>query len=302
MPNILGALGNVGKFAGEWAMNMGDPQRQQFQRNMELQRMKYILEGQRDSALNRAAREEIRMQGERDKTTQQYNTMRDANLPSWARSEAAGRLDYTVPPIAAPDITNPGARALLRDSPTAWDEPMSPLQMSEIDKNLAAGIADRRIPEPRAPNKWDIVGELSGDQRVRAVGGLPPEATPAADPTDLDWIGEARKWAGLGRGEYGPHPFGGDPYLRKPPLNQDILQPLVTHALQQGGFSSGYPGATGSPGYTPPGDKTDQLIAEAREDPVVIRELREAIDSPLGQKNLTNLGYDVQRLKAAFGF
>lgn len=63
MPNPLPAigrtLGNVGKFGGEWLMNMADPQRQQFQRQMQWQRQRDFLDQQnwlaRQSVLHKSA-------------------------------------------------------------------------------------------------------------------------------------------------------------------------------------------------------------------------------------------------------
>ena len=184
MPNIFGALGNAGRYMGEWSMNMANPQRQQssrdFQNAMQLMKMKAILEGQQANALNQRALEEIRMQGERDKVIQQYNTMRDTAQPPWMREQAGRRNQYEPPRVDVPGMTNLGALALRRTDPNAFNVPMTPLQQSEISKN-EAGAADlysqASTRRPRAPDQYSFYDELTPLQRARALGALAPEAT-----------------------------------------------------------------------------------------------------------------------------
>ncbi len=310
MADIFGALGAAGRYGGEWLQNIADPRRQQYQRDAELQRQQWMLDDQtelsKQSALNAAARE----QGERAAATarmqEQYKAMSNIEQPPWMRTQASERLNYQVPRVPLPEGMNPDAEYLLRTDPNAWDVPMNPLQESEMFQNRMMGrnygsLADTR--RPRADTPEEMLRSLgTEEQQLRGLGGLPPEATPKPQPTQLDYVRELLRATGQTVPKYGEGIHG--VFMQRPAVSPETINPIMEHLNQQAGLPGQQAGLPGpGPGATGiPDQATLDVLAELNaKSPREQKEYREWLQQTAeGQTFALESGIDVNRVLRGF--
>jgi hypothetical protein len=206
MADILQGIGNTGRFLGELAQNIADPQRQQFQRQQQLLRQKALFDAQsefqrgsalnaanleRQEGINAATIEAANIKAQADRQTALGKIAGDTSLPPWMQEEAW--LGLGVPADRIPRLEGLGPRQ--RD-PAAFQQQLSPLDFSTIGResaetaNLLSQTDARRPPEPRARTKFDFFPpdfQFTGQQAAQAGGGIfnPPAGSRNLNPAGL---------------------------------------------------------------------------------------------------------------------
>lgn len=206
MPNIPQTLGNIGKFGGEWLLNMADPQRQQFKRAMELQRQRNVT-GQanwltQQSILHRNA---LEMQEGRQAAESAQNEARATATAAYRDStlgQGRERLDISKTRLMG-EMTNQMLRNMRGFGGAA---PAQPTSIQEFEYLLKQGVAqeearDRAFgypPTPASPPDPMIAAGRGLNAAYKRYEGM-------TQPTRT-WDAGAQLWAG-----------GGDPTIPSTP-------------------------------------------------------------------------------------
>ncbi len=332
MANIPQAIGNAGRYAGEWLSNIADPQRQQFQRRQQLLRQRSLYDAQsemsRQSALNTANIEQARIGAKADDRATFGKIATDAAAPPWMKEQAMLRMG--VPADQIPRLEGLGPRQI---DPAAFQPQMTPLNEADIFNKRAQGqdylsqAANRRprapvagdfaptgfqfnpeqavqalggnAPEPRARNIWDFVPDAATvpvGNAMRSVGGLSPEATPKAAPTALDWSKYALDVGKAGRPEFALDFMGQPVYDNEG--NRVVRRPGIDLPLANSLFNT----VPNSAGFNR-GDATEAFIQELMgAAPQDIQAARERMNTPIGRQQLIGDGIDPDRVRKILNF
>ncbi|MHC4621693.1 MAG: hypothetical protein ACYTEQ_28460 [Planctomycetota bacterium] len=256
--NIPRALGSAGNFAGEWLLNLADPNRKRYQQAAELarQKMLYDVQGElmKQSALNRATIDAANIKAEQDKRAKLLELAADPALPPVMREQAG--LQGGLPAQAFPRFEGLGPR---RIDPAGFVPQQTPLQQAQaldylsqattrrprasvlgdfIDPNyrLGAPAAERALAgEPRAKNIYDFFPRgytMTPGQATEAAGGV--YHPPAGSVLTIEDLFNARiKAMGKETVTESPYPGLPDVVKRTSPLFGDPVLDMLWQQMQQ---------------------------------------------------------------------
>jgi len=213
MPNIGNILGGIGRGAGEFALNLANPQRQQFQHEAQMMKMKALMEAQQQgtqrSFLMDTLQKELDARAAESEAQRQnalalagLQQLGNQGIPGDVRASLAmrgGVPEHAIPRVPTqPGYTGPGY--LKAFDPTAWQPQPTPLEQAHANYYNAYA---QNLGQPPAPP--DSVTLLHEKIRQAQALGLPMEyalgGSPQKPEDPIPWLGLINKMEGERRGE-----------------------------------------------------------------------------------------------------
>jgi len=213
MPNIGNVLGGIGRGVGEFALNLANPQRQQFQHEAQMMKMKALMEaqqqqGQRSFLMDTLQKELDARAAESE--AQRQNALALAGLQQLGNQGIPGDVKASlamrggVPEHAIPRVPRQegytGPDYLKAFDPAAWQPQMNPLQQAQIGSLQASTAKDLR-----PPGMPDSVTLLHEKIRQAQALGLPMEyalgGSPQKPEDPIPWLNLINKMETERRGE-----------------------------------------------------------------------------------------------------
>jgi hypothetical protein len=145
--------------------------------------------------------------------------------------------------------------------------------------------------EPRARNQYDFYGGLDQTQRARALGALPPEATPPKPPSELDWLKTYFEGLGLTMDRHAAHPLRpGETYVQREAVDPTRINPSLEYIRGKLPF-----------GVPTPNPATQQVIDNIMAAPAPERvRMLDGLRTPAGRQRAAQDGVDVDMVIGAF--